>query len=75
MDFHNVNWCVCVCVIVQKKYFPLLFLGAYIQDGLRANVHKDNIVMGIKGIALMATRTEINLIYNLKSTIISHEIW
>ena len=51
---------------MRKKYFPLLFLTAYIQDGLRANVLKDNIEMYIKEIAFMATRTEINLI-NIQS--------
>ena len=43
-----------------------MFLTAYIQDGLRAKVLKDNIEMDIKEIAFIATRTENNLI-NIQS--------
>jgi hypothetical protein len=55
-----------MCVIVPKKYFPLIFLKAQIAAGLLVNVLKNNIEMDITEMALMTTRTEINLI-NIKS--------
>jgi hypothetical protein len=44
-----------MCVIVQKKYVPLMLLRAYRAAGLRVNMLKDNIKMGIKEMALMTS--------------------
>jgi len=42
-------------VIVHKKYVPLTLLTAYRAVELRVNMLKDNIKMGIKGIAFMTS--------------------
>ena len=49
-------------VIVQKKYFPLTFLRAYMAAGLRVIVLNNNTEMNIKEIALMTNRNELHLI-------------
>ena len=56
-----------MCLIVQKKkYFPLMFPRAYMAAGLGVNVLKNDIEMDTKEVALMSTRTELNLI-NIQS--------
>jgi len=37
-----------MCVIVHKKYFALMLLTAYRDDGLRVNMLKDDIEIDIK---------------------------
>jgi len=44
-----------MCVIVQKKYVPLMLLTAYRAAGLRVNMLKDNIEMDIKEMAIMTS--------------------
>jgi hypothetical protein len=53
---------IVVCVIVQKKYFPLMSLTAYRAAGLGAKMPKDNIEMDIKEMPLKIKRAEINFI-------------
>jgi hypothetical protein len=50
-----------MCVILQKKYVPLMLLTAYRAAGLRVNNLKDNIEIGVKEIAFMITRLKITL--------------
>ena len=59
MLVENIN-CY-VCVIVQKKYVPIILLTAYRAAGLRVNMVRGNIEMGIKEMALI-TRTALNMI-------------
>jgi hypothetical protein len=42
-----------MCVIVYKEYGALMLLTAYRAAGLRVNMLKDNIEMGIKEMPLM----------------------
>ena len=42
-----------MCVIVQKKYVPFMFLRAYRAAGLCVNMLKDNIELNMKEMALM----------------------
>ena len=51
-----------MCVIVQKKYVPLMLLTAYRAAGLRVNMLKDNTEMDIKEMAAISMRTELHLI-------------
>ena len=44
-----------MCVIVQKKYVPLMLMRAYRAAGLRVNMLKDNIEMDIKELPLMTS--------------------
>lgn len=53
-------------MLVQKKYIPSIFLRGYRAAELRVNTRKDNIGKDIIKIALMTTRTELNLI-NIQS--------
>jgi hypothetical protein len=57
---------IITCVIVQKKYLPHVLLRAYMAAGLLGNVLKNDIEMDIIEIALMTTRTELNLV-NIQS--------
>ena len=50
-------------MIVHKKYVPLTLLTAYRAVELRVNMLKDNIKMGIKGIAFMTSG--LNLIWSI----------
>jgi hypothetical protein len=50
-----------MCVIVQKKYVPLMLLTAYRAAGLRVNMLKDNIEMDSKETALMTSGLKITL--------------
>ena len=53
---------MCLCVTGQKKYVPLMLLTAYRAAGLRVNMLKDNIEIGIKEIAFIFTLIENNII-------------
>jgi len=64
-----------MCVILKKKYIPLMLLRAYKATGLRVNILKDNIEMDIKIWRLRLAGLKISLsICNLIITVISHDI-
>ena len=55
-----------VCVLVHKKYVPLMFLRGYRAAELRVNILKYNIEMDVKYLEIMSTQTEIIWsIYNI----------
>jgi hypothetical protein len=73
MVFHNVNYYVCDCA---EETMSTWLLRAYRAAGLRVNVLKNDIEMDIIETALMTTGLNlIWLTYNLKISIISHDIW
>jgi hypothetical protein len=45
---------------VQKKYVPIMLLRAYRAAELRLSMHKDNIEMNSKEMALISMGTELN---------------
>jgi hypothetical protein len=49
-----------MCVIVQKKYLPLMLMRAYRAAELRLNMLKDNIEMNSKEMTLISMGTELN---------------
>jgi len=64
-----------MCVILQKKYVPLMLMRAYRAAGLCVNMLKDNIEMDIKETALMLTRTENNFINSFSKYRLFHSIY
>ena len=51
-----------MCVIVQKKYVPLMLLTAYRAAGLCVTMLRDNIEMDITEMAAISMRTVLNWI-------------
>jgi hypothetical protein len=67
---------IVMCVTVQKKYIAVMLLRAYRAAGLRVNMLKDNIEMGIKEMTIMTGGLKLILIiFDLKIKDISHNIW